>query len=222
MTSGISDVSESVSSANEYKEYFEKNNLKGNNYETAKFIKFLTEKRTKGKEIEQLTGLKHSQITSYKKIIKSGEMENLKDKSINKVLKLIDTKLKLDERVISEFEKGTPDKFILGEDSDDELYELFDSDEDEIEAWEEEMKKLTLEKSNGFTADTNYLLTELVDENKILRRKITKDGERQLEATRTIEEQQKTIEDLQKENASLLVYKKFFEEMKGKMDSLTL
>ena len=58
----------------EYKEYFEQNNFKGNNYETAKFIKFLMEKKSKGKEIEELTGIKHSQISYYKNIIKSGKM----------------------------------------------------------------------------------------------------------------------------------------------------
>ena len=50
-----------------YKEYFETNNLRGNRYETAKFIKFLMGKKVKGKEMEHLTGIKHSQITSYKR-----------------------------------------------------------------------------------------------------------------------------------------------------------
>ena len=36
---------------------------------------------------------------------------------------------------------------------------------------------------------------------------------------KTIEEQQKTIEELRKENTSLLAYKKFFGEVKLKMDS---
>ena len=73
----------SYSSRAGYKEYFEQNNFKGNNYETAKFIKFLMDKKTKGKEIEELTGIKHSQITSYKKIINSGKMEDLKNNSTN-------------------------------------------------------------------------------------------------------------------------------------------
>ena len=176
----------------EYKEYFEQNNLRGNNYETAMFIKFLMKKKLKGKEMEEQTGIKHSQITSYKKIINSGKVEDLRNKSNNKVLKSIETKL--DKKIISEFEK-IPDKFMLGEDSDDELY---DSDDEQI-AWEEEVRKITLEKSNGYTDNADYLITELVDENKILRRKITKDSE--------------TIEELRKENASLLAYKKFFEEM---------
>ena len=201
-----------------YKEYFEQNNFRGNNYETAKFIKFLMEKKSKGKEIEELTGIKHSQITSYKKIINSGKIEDLKNKSMTKVFKSIDTKL--NKRVISEFEKLSdeiPDKFMLGEDSDDELY---DSDDEERLAFEEEVKRLTLGKSNGCTVDTVYFLTELVDENKILRRRITKDGEtkRQLEAR--VEEIKGENERLRKENASLLAYKKFFEEMRFKMDSL--
>ena len=75
----------------EYKEYFEQNNFRGNNYETAKFIQFLMGKKTKGKEIEELTGIKHSQITSYKKIIKSGKMEELRNKSISKVFKSIES-----------------------------------------------------------------------------------------------------------------------------------
>ena len=191
---------EDFTNVSEYKEYFEQNNFKGNNYGTAKFIKFLVGEKVKGKEIEELTGLKHSQITSYKKIIKSGKMEDLKNKSINKVLKSIETKL--DKRVISEFEKEIPDKFMLGEDSDDELY---DSDDERI-AWEEEVKRITLKKSSGHTDDTEYFLTELVDENKILRRKITQERE-------TLEEIKGENERLRKENASLLVYKKFFEEM---------
>ena len=203
----------------EYKEYFEQNNLKGNNYETAKFIKFLMDKKVKGREMEELIGIKHSQITSYKKIINSGKMEDLKNKSISKVFKSIDSgSTKLDKRVISEFEKSSdkiPDKFMFGEDSDGELYDS-DSDYDEQIAWEEEVRRITLEKSKGYTDNADYLITELVDENKILRR-------RALEATRTVEEQQMTIKEitsendnLRRENASLL---KFFEEMKGRMDS---
>ena len=183
----------------EYKEYFEQNNFKGDIYETAKFIKFLMDKKVKGKEIEELTGIKHSQITTYKKIINSGKMEDLKNKSVSKVFKSIETKL--DKKVISEFEKEIPDKFMLGEESDD----------DEQIAWEEEVKRITLKKSNGYTDDADYFITELVDENKILRRKITKDGE-------TIEEHKKTIEELRSENASLLAYKKFFEEMKDRVE----
>ena len=213
MTSGITNVSE-------YKEYFEKNNFKGNNYETAKFIQFLMGRKTKGKNIEELTNIKHSQITSYKKIIKSGKMEDLRNMSINKVLKSIGTKL--DKRVISEFEK-IPDKFMLGEDSDDDLY---DSDDDEQIAWEEEVRRITLKKSNDCTDNVEYFITELVDENMILRRKITKDGEtkRQLDSTcaelrKRVEQQQNTIEELRRENASLLAYKKFFEEMKDKVEN---
>ena len=212
MTSGLT--------KSEYKEYFEKNNFRGNNYETANFIKFLMEKKSSGKEIEELTGIKHSQITSYKKIIKSGKMGELKNKSINKVLKSIGTKL--DKRVISEFEKLSdkiPDKFMLGECSDDELYE---SDDEEQIAWEEEVRRLTLKKSNDCTDNVEYFITELVDENMILRRRITKDGETKRQHEARVGEIKRENERLRKENASLLAYKKFFEEMKFKMDSLTL
>ena len=58
-------MSSGIDTKHEYKEYFIQNNFKGNNYETAKFIKFLMDKKTKGKEMEELTGIKHSQITSY-------------------------------------------------------------------------------------------------------------------------------------------------------------
>ena len=197
-------------SKKEYKEYFEQNNFKGNNYETAKFIKFLMEKKSRGKEIEEFTGIKHSQITSYKKIINSGKMEDLKSQSISKVFKSIETTKasrgpKLDNGVICEFERLSdeiPDKFMLGEDDD----EFYDSDDDERLAWEEEVRRITLGKSNGFTDDAEYFLTELVDENMRLRRRTTKYGE--------------TIEELRKENASLLAYKKFFEDMKLKQREL--
>ena len=119
----------------------------------------------------------------------------------------------MNKRVISEFEKLSdeiPDKFMLGEDSDDELY---DSDEDERLAWEEEVKRITLKSSNNITDKADYFITELVDENKVLRRKITKDKERH----RELEDEN---ERLRKENASLLAYKKFFEEMKEKQREL--
>ena len=187
----------------QYKEYFEQNNFKGNNHETAKFIKFLMDKRVKGQEMEELTGIKHSQITSYKKIIRSGKMDDLKNISLNKVFKSIG---RLDESVISEIE-NIPDKFLLGEDSDDELYELFGDDDYQI-AWEEEVKRLALKKSNGITDDAEYLITELVDENRVLRRKITQDGG-------TIKEIREENERLRRENASLLAYKNFFRKLGG-------
>ena len=228
MTSGMS--------INDYKEYFEQNNFKGNNYETAKFIQFLMGKKTKGKEMETLTGIKHSQITSYKKIINSGKMEDLKNKSISKVFKSIETKLDKKTQaavtdLISEFEK-IPDKFMLGEESDDELLELLDEEEeDERAAWEEEVRRMTLKESNGVTDKADYFISELVDENRVLRRKITKDRD---EATRTLEEikgENEALardsvslrhenEELRKENASLIAYKKFFEEMRLKQREL--
>ena len=197
----------------QYKEYFEQNNFKGNNYETAKFIKFLMEKKTRGKDIEELTGIKHSQITSYKKIINSGKIEDLKNMSMNKVFKSIETNLnKKTQAAISKFDNEIPDKFMLGElyDSDDEL---IDTDDEEILAIEEMIKMETLKASNNLTDKFDYFIAELVDENKVLRRRI-----RQHEETRTKDKE--TIEELRKENASLQAYKKFFEEMKEKMNSI--
>ena len=49
-------------------------------------------KKSKGKEIEELTGIKHSQITSYKKIINSSKIEDLKEQSITEVFKSIEDK----------------------------------------------------------------------------------------------------------------------------------
>ena len=202
MTSGMS--------KQEYKEYFEKNNFKGDNYETAMFIKFLMEKKTKGKEIEEFTGMKHSQITSYKKIINSGMMEELKDKSISKVLKSIG---KLDKGIIIGIEK-----LNLGASIDD-------SSEKEEATWKEDMKKFSAEFSNDYTDELELLISDLEAEVKRLNNEIKR--LRRKKSVKEDEEQKKTIlelksenERLRSENTSLLPYKKFFEDMKGKIDSI--
>ena len=218
-------------SKREYKEYFEQNNLRGNNYETAKFIKFLMDRRAKGREIEELTGIKHSQITSYKKIIKSGKIEELKNKSISKVFKSIEKPSKLDNVLIRGIEK-----LNLGNPHEDPPEEEYNSseEEEEIETWEESMERMTREFDNENTNELEFLNTELemqsqqlLNENKRLRRKRGPEDKTIDEQQKTIDEQQKTIEELRRElkheaarNASLLAYKKFFEEMKARVDSV--
>ena len=218
-------------SKQEYKEYFEQNNLKGNNYETAMFIKFLMEKKSKGKEIEELTGKKHSQITSYKKIISSGKIEELREKSVSKVFKSIKKSPKLDKGIII----GIENLNLAGRDegkTESEYDSEYDSEEEKIETWEESIEQMSKEFSNDYTDELELWIGDLESENgklqeeiKKLKKKIAKDSKeeqqktkRQLEAR--VEQQQKTIEELRNENASLLPYKKFFDEMKGKMDSV--
>ena len=201
MTSGSVSTrqNEVLSFANEmtkdqYKEYFEQNNFKGNNYETAKFIKFLMEKSTKGKEMEELTGMKHSQITSYKKIINSGKIEELRGKSVSKVFKSIEKPKKLNNVLIRGIEK-----LNLGSSGEEEAESEYDSEEEEkIETWEESMERMSREFENEYTDELEILSIQLemqnqqlFDENKKLRRK--RDPE-----DRTIEQQQKTIEEQQK------------------------
>ena len=77
-------------SVEDYKKWFVENNFKTNNYQIAKFIDFLTRKEKLIREIGELTGLKKSQIHYYKKIIKSGKINELKRAPFRKVLKNCD------------------------------------------------------------------------------------------------------------------------------------
>ena len=74
-------------SVEDYKQWFVENNFKTNNYQIAKIIDFLTRKEKLIREIGELTGLKKSQIHCYKKIIKSGKINELKRAAFRKVLK---------------------------------------------------------------------------------------------------------------------------------------
>ena len=74
-------------SVEEYKTHFDINGYKSNSYEVAKFITFLMNKSVGNKEIEQLTGLKKSQVFSYKKVIKHNKVEEIRTTAFRKVLK---------------------------------------------------------------------------------------------------------------------------------------
>lgn len=95
-------------SVEEYKKIYDDNNYKGDNYEVALFINFLMKKSKLIREMEELelTGLKKSQIHSYKNIIKAGRVEELKNNTFKKVLKNC-TKLKpkVEENLVNEIEK---------------------------------------------------------------------------------------------------------------------
>ena len=220
------------------KEYFEQNNLEENNYGRAMFIKFLMEKKTKGKEIAELAGIKHSQITSYKKIINSGKIEELKNNSVSKVFKSIEKSLKLDKGIITGIEELNLGDRI--ENDDDDLSSLCSerSSEEEEKAsstrhemtWEEEMERLSAEFSNDFSNELELWVGDLESQNRELHREIKKlnkkiaqdDQQKTIEEQKkTIEEQKKTIEELRKENSSLLAFKKFFEEMKDKVEKFS-
>lgn len=75
----------------EYKNEFDRNFLgKGNRYENAFFIKFLMEqdeRKLSGKEISELTGLKSFQVSDYKQVIRLGRTNDLKTKTVMKILK---------------------------------------------------------------------------------------------------------------------------------------
>ena len=158
-----------------------------------------------------MTGIKHSQITSYKKIINSGKIEDLKNRSISKVFKSIEKSPKLDNGIIRGIEKLNFGDFYKEEETES-------VDEEEL-SWDESLRRLAGEHSNDYTdelelwvGDLESQVRELESENKRLRKKRSP-------GDKTIEEQKKTIEELRKENASLLAYKKFFDDMKLKMDS---
>ena len=145
-------------SKDQYKEYFEQSNFKGNNYETAKFIKFLMGKKSRGKEIEELTGIKHSQITSYKKIINLGKIEELKNASTNKVFKSIGATKKCPKKI---------DEIISGIECL-KLDDISDS-EDEEESFEEHFQRLVAEGSNELTEELELWVADLESEVAELR-----------------------------------------------------
>ena len=93
-------------SVQEYKQVFDRNNYKTNSYEVALFIDFLMKKDKLIREMEELTGLKKSQIHSYKKIIKSGRTEELRNNPFRKVLKdCTNPRPVVEEELVEEIEK---------------------------------------------------------------------------------------------------------------------
>ena len=96
-------------SIQEYKKLFDKNNFKKNNYQIALFLQFLMGKDVKVKNIEDLTGIEKSQIFSYKKIVKSNKIDELKTSSFRDVKNLYRPKNskdtpELEQDLISEIE----------------------------------------------------------------------------------------------------------------------
>ena len=93
-------------SVQDYKDIFDANNYKTNSYEVALFISFLMNKSKTTKETEELTGLKKSQIFSYKKIIKLSKTEELKTTPFRNVLKsCTEVKPKVEESLVEAIEK---------------------------------------------------------------------------------------------------------------------
>ena len=204
--------SDSVSTRHEYKEYFEQNNFKGNNYETAKFIQFFMREKTKGKEIEELTGIKHSQITSYKKIINSGKIEDLKNKSISKVFNSIEKSPKKDEEIIFGIENLKLDDIL----SDLPEEGRGGESEDEEHSWEDDLRKMQMEYENEYTEELELVIADLEAHNRELNneiKKLKKKGN-----SDEVRELKSENERLRNENASLLAYKKFFEKMKDRVE----
>ena len=80
-------MANNFNSVREYKEYFDNNFFKGNKFQTALFINFLMGKKVKNNEIYTLTGVKRSQITNYKKIIKLNKIDELKRKTFREIFK---------------------------------------------------------------------------------------------------------------------------------------
>ena len=93
-------------SVQDYKNIFDANNYKSDSYEMALFITFLMNKNIGNKEMEDLTGLKKSQVFSYKKVIKHNKTEELRTTAFRNVLKSCsDTaKPKLEEEIINAIE----------------------------------------------------------------------------------------------------------------------
>ena len=90
----------------EYKKLYDENNYKKNNYQICLFINFLTNEGIIIKEIENLTGIKKSQIHNYKKIIKMEKINVLKTSTFRDVLKSCnETKPTIDNEIVKEIEK---------------------------------------------------------------------------------------------------------------------
>ena len=93
-------------SVQDYKDIFDANNYKSNSYEVALFITFLMNKSKSTKEMEELTGLKKSQIFSYKKIIKLNKTEELRTTPFRNVLKdCTEVKPKVEKDLVQAIEK---------------------------------------------------------------------------------------------------------------------
>ena len=98
-------------SVSEYKEYFDKNNFQGDKYQTALFIEFLMDNKVKNNKIYDLTGVKKSQITNYKIIIKFKKIEDVKTETFRSIIKEIDEERKrLKEEKVEEQEKDEEQK----------------------------------------------------------------------------------------------------------------
>ena len=93
-------------SVQDYKDIFDANNYKKDSYEVALFITFLMNKSKSNKEMEELTGLKKSQIFSYKKVIKCNRTEELRTTPFRNVLKsCTETRPKVEEDLVQAIEK---------------------------------------------------------------------------------------------------------------------
>ena len=93
-------------SVQDYKDIFDANNYKKDSYEIALFITFLMNKSKSTKEMEELTGLKKSQVFSYKKVIKHNKTEELRTTPFRNVLKsCTETKPKVEEELVQAIEK---------------------------------------------------------------------------------------------------------------------
>ena len=93
-------------SVQDYKDIFDANNYKADSYEVAKFITFLMNKSVGNKDMETLTGLKKSQVFSYKKVIKHNKTEELRTTPFRKVLKSCTMeKPKVEEELVHAIEK---------------------------------------------------------------------------------------------------------------------
>ena len=80
-------MTNNFNSVREYKQYFDQNFFKGNKCQTALFINFLMQKKVKNNEIYTLTGVKRSQITNYKKVMKEKKINELKTKTFREIFK---------------------------------------------------------------------------------------------------------------------------------------
>ena len=89
----------------QYKDIFDANNFKRDSYEVALFITFLMNRSIGNKEMERLTGLKKSQVFSYKKVIKNNKTEELRTKPFRSVLKSCsESKPKVEEELVQAIE----------------------------------------------------------------------------------------------------------------------
>ena len=99
-------LSNTAMSVQDYKDIFDANNYTKDNYEVALFITFLMNRSVRNKEMLELTGLKKSQVFSYKKVIKHNKVEELRTNPFRKVLKsCTETKPKVEDDLVQAIEK---------------------------------------------------------------------------------------------------------------------